>query len=91
VTLAVAGFDKDEIEIRVENRTLSIKGTPRQGPEKEYVFRGIAHRAFLRQFQLDGYMEVVGANLDKGILSIDLRQNLPEAMKPRSISINSEG
>lgn len=88
VTLAVAGFAREEISIMVKDRMLTVIGT--KTPEKEersYLHRGIALRDFSRQFALGEHVEVFGASLDNGLLVLDLERQLPEAAKPKVIAI----
>lgn len=90
ITLAVAGFSEDELDISIENNQLSIQG--RQVPEvdREYLHRGIAARQFHKKFILAAGIEIEGAELKNGLLSIDL--NRPEPVSTaRSIKINSVG
>ena len=89
VMLAVPGFDLDELEITVKDRELWIKGEPRQESRANYVRRGIARAAFQRSFTLGDYIEIAGASLDKGILTVELERRVPEAMKPRNIQISA--
>jgi len=89
ITVAVAGFSEDELEVKVQDGQLSISSTPEKA-EKEgvsYIHRGIARRAFDLRFSLADYIEVTGASVDNGMLTIDLVRNVPEAMKPRTIAI----
>ncbi|CAN1723039.1 small heat shock protein IbpA [Hyphomicrobium sp. 1Nfss2.1] len=88
ITMAVAGFNKDEFKIEVKEQTLIVSGQ-KAPEEKERVFlhRGIAARSFERRFQLADHVEVNGADFTDGLLHIDLVRNLPERMKPRTISI----
>jgi molecular chaperone IbpA len=90
ITMAVAGFAADELKIDVKDTTLTVSGTkkPAEG-ERQFLHRGIATRAFERRFQLADYVEVKGADIENGLLHIDLVRNLPERMKPRSIEISS--
>src|SRR5207248_437448 len=89
ITFAVAGFASDEIELQVDNNTLTIKGRPKQETtEVNYLHRGIAGRAFERRFELADHIQVTGANLENGLLHIDLKREVPEALKPRKIAIN---
>ena len=90
ITMAVAGFTGDEIKIEVKENALSIAGT-KAADEKERTFlhRGIATRAFERRFQLADHVEVKGADLKDGLLHIDLVRNVPERLKPRTISIGA--
>jgi molecular chaperone IbpA len=90
VTLAVAGFSKDEIVIESKENTLSIKGSKEQaGPVegREVLHQGIAARAFERRFQLADHVVVTGASLVNGLLHVDLVREIPEAQKARRIEI----
>jgi molecular chaperone IbpA len=88
ITMAVAGFGPDEIEIVQKEDTLLISG--QKQPEDENVqilHRGIATRAFKQSFDLADYVQVKGASLDNGLLTIELMREVPEEMKPRRIEI----
>ncbi len=88
ITMAVAGFGQDEINVEVKEQTLTVKGEKAvDDKERAYLHRGIAARTFERRFQLADHVEVVGADLKDGLLHIDLVRNLPERMKPRTITI----
>jgi molecular chaperone IbpA len=87
ITLAVAGFTPDELSITSEPNQLIVAGEKAQAGNGEYLYQGIAGRPFQRQFSLADYVKVVGANLNNGILAIDLVREVPEAMKPRRIEI----
>lgn len=91
VTLAVAGFTQDELNIVQHDTTLVVSGKgaeqPKTAEENRFLHRGIARRAFERRFQLADYVKVVGANLDNGLLTVELERVIPEAMKPRKIEI----
>lgn len=90
IALAVAGFSADDIEIVAAEGQLSVKGKAKTEDEKTtYLYRGIAARAFERRFQLADYVVVTGARLENGMLQIDLARQVPEALKPRSIPINT--
>ncbi|KFZ36698.1 heat-shock protein [Shewanella mangrovi] len=90
ITMAVAGFAMDELEITSEGEKLLVKGTKsEQQPERQYLYQGIAERGFERTFQLADYVTVSGAHLEHGLLNIDLVREIPEAMKPRKITIGS--
>lgn len=92
ITLAVAGFEQDELDIQVENGALRVRGKKADDSEgKSYLYRGIANRSFERKFNLADHIEVAGADLKNGLLTISLVKEIPEAMKPRSISIGSAG
>ena len=93
ITMAVAGFSQGDLEIEVREGMLRVTGTR---PEKEqedsetvFLHRGIASRNFERRFRLAEHVEVSGAKLENGLLHIDLRRELPDAMKPRKIEIAS--
>lgn len=87
IVMAVSGFSADDFEIvQAENR-LTIKGRAENDDQKIYLYRGLAARQFVREFDLADYVEVTGAELDNGLLVISLKRELPEAMKPRSIPI----
>lgn len=93
ITMAVAGFANDDLDITVHENMLIVKGQAAK-PEKEVEFlhRGIAQRAFEHRFQLADHIKVVGADLNNGLLDINLEREVPEAMKPRKVSIgNSAG
>jgi len=90
VTMAVAGFGPDDLEIVSAENQLVIKG--HAAPEADgviFLHRGIARRAFEHRFNLADHIKVVGASLDNGLLTIDLVREVPEAMKPRKIAINA--
>lgn len=89
ITLAVAGFSQDDIEIVSEHNKLTVRGKAKDTSSGTYLHRGIAGRAFERQFDLAEYVEVTGATLENGLLEIALKRELPEALKPRSIPIGA--
>ncbi|HWT42911.1 MAG TPA: Hsp20 family protein [Sphingopyxis sp.] len=88
ITLAVAGFRPEDIEVVARQNQLTISGKRGEDKDEEqYLHRGIAARPFERRFQLADYVEVESADFDNGLLRIDLRRVVPEAMKPRKIEI----
>ena len=90
ITLALAGFDNSDIDIQTEKGVLTVKGKKEAKQEDtKYLHQGIANRSFERKFNLADYVEVKNANLDKGLLTISLVKEIPEAMKPKKIEINS--
>jgi len=92
ITLAVAGFEESELDLQVEHGVLTVRGKKAdETEEKSYLYRGIANRSFERKFNLADYIEVQGAELKNGLLSIQLVKEIPEAMKPRTIAINPAG
>ena len=89
ITLAVAGFGEDDLDIEVRENTLTIKGARGDADEgRSFLYRGIAGRSFERQFQLAEHVKIAGASLVNGLLNIDLQREIPEAKKPRKIAIN---
>lgn len=90
ISMAVAGFARDELDIEVANDTLTVSGSKakEEGPRR-YLHQGIAARGFQRQFQLADHIKVKGARIENGLLHIDLQREVPEALKPRRIAINS--
>jgi HSP20 family molecular chaperone IbpA len=80
ITVAVAGFSDDEIEVTVEENQLSIRGRQREDKAREYLYRGIAARQFQRGFLLADGMQVKTAELERGLLSVDLVRPQPERM-----------
>jgi len=88
ITLAVAGFAPNEIEIVAQQNQLTVTGKRAEDADKgEYLHRGIATRAFERRFKLADFIEVGNARFEHGLLSIELKRVVPEAMKPRKIEI----
>ncbi len=89
ITMAVAGFTPDELNIEVKSNALTVAGQKTERPEQpEFLHQGIAARNFERRFQLADHVEVTGADMENGLLHIDLKREIPEAMKPRTIAIN---
>ncbi len=90
ITMAVAGFVEEELDILSEKQTLTVKGKKLDDEiETNYLHRGIASRNFERRFQLADYVEVCAARIANGLLHIELIRELPEAMKPKSIPIKN--
>ena len=90
ITMAVAGFTEAELTITAQENQLLVSGKPaREEQPKTYLHRGIAGRAFERRFELADHIRVVGADLANGLLHIDLKREVPEAMKPRTIAITA--
>ena len=88
LTMAVAGFGRDELDLTVHENTLIVTGKAHKEEENgRYLHRGIARRAFERRFSLADHIKVTGASLDNGLLHVDLVREIPEAMKPRQIAI----
>ncbi|NOJ15123.1 Hsp20 family protein [Vibrio splendidus] len=91
ITMAVAGFADDQLDLTQKENTLIVKGERKAEAEKTFVYQGIAERDFERKFQLADYVKVVGASMENGLLHIDLEREIPEAMQPRKIAINGNG
>lgn len=94
ITMAVAGFGDQEIDIETKENVLTVKAQKVEEEEqegREILHRGIASRSFERRFQLADHVEVKGATLENGLLHIDLVREIPEAMKPRKIAVNASG
>lgn len=90
IELAVAGFGEEDLDLEVKEGQLIIVGKKDGGAEnRKFLHRGIAERGFIRRFQLADHVVVSGANLKNGLLRIELKRELPEAMKPRKISIGA--
>ena len=90
IELAVAGFKADEIDITAQQNVLIVSGKKKEESEEkgsDYIYRGIATRSFERRFALADHIQVKGADLKDGLLSIELVREIPEAMKPRKIDI----
>ncbi|MCR3910619.1 Hsp20 family protein [Aeromonas hydrophila] len=87
ITVAVAGFEREELELETENGTLKVKGRKAATDERQFLHQGIAERDFELAFKLSQHVEVQGAKLEHGLLTIDLARELPEALKPRAIPI----
>lgn len=91
ITMAIAGFDQSDLSIEAEGNTLTIVGQKAEEDEgKQYLYRGIAARNFERQFQLADHIKVNGASFKNGMLHIELEREIPEALKPRKIAIQSD-
>lgn len=92
LTLAVAGFSKEDLEITAQENQLVVRGKMHDdGQERRYLHRGIAGRAFERTFQLADHIKVANADLENGLLHIVLEREVPEELKPRKIEIAGKG
>ena len=90
ITMAVAGFSPEEIELTQKEGQLLVTGQKRGSDEgKQYLHRGIATRAFKQIFNLADHVKVTGASLENGLLTVELKREVPEALKPRRIEITS--
>lgn len=90
ITLAVAGFREQDLEIQVEGDLLTIKGNKGDSKtSRNYLYQGIAARAFERKFNLADHVEITAARLADGLLTIELKHELPESLKPRQIKIDN--
>lgn len=92
ITLAVAGFAEHDLNIAVTEQTLSVTGRRRDDTaERQYLHQGIAGRSFERHFDLADHVQVIGAHLENGLLTISLEREIPEAKKTRQIAIGTKG
>src|SRR5919106_2789254 len=92
IELAVAGFKPDEIDITAQQNVLIVSGRKNEESEEkssDYIYRGIANRSFERRFALADHIQVRGADMKDGMLQIELVREIPEAMKPRKISVGA--
>jgi len=91
ISIAVAGFSEDDLEVEVKENALHITASkPQETAKRTYLHRGIATRAFSRRFHLADHVRVTGAVHKDGMLHIDLLREVPEALKPRQIPIQSQ-
>jgi molecular chaperone IbpA len=90
IAMAVAGFSPDELTMTQEQNLLVVSGQKPNAGDVQYLHRGIAGRSFQRRFELADHVKVVGADLANGLLTIDLKREIPEAMKPRRIEISTD-
>jgi molecular chaperone IbpA len=92
IEIAVAGFRPDELTIEVRENLLTVTGRKAANDDaRKFLHRGLAERNFERRFQLADYVIVTDAALDNGLLSVSLKRELPEALKPRTIAISTNG
>ena len=93
ISVAVAGFTQDDLNIEVKENSLTIRGEKKPEGEKkaDVLYQGIAARTFERRFQLADHMQATGASLENGLLHVDLVREIPEAKKPRQIQIGGRG
>lgn len=91
IEVAVAGFTMEEVDVELDNNELIIKGQSKREDDAsyEYLHRGLARRDFERRFTLVDHIQVVGASIKDGILNVDLKREIPEALKPRKIAISA--
>ena len=90
IEIAVAGFRPEELNVEVKENLLTVQGRKAANDEqRRYLHRGLAERNFERRFQLADYVVVTDANLADGLLSISLKRELPEALKPRQVEITT--
>lgn len=89
IVMAVAGFELSELDIETEQKSLKVVGEKANKVEKTYLHRGMATRDFEHQFQLADHVKVSGANIENGLLVIDLVREVPEALKPRKVAIGA--
>jgi molecular chaperone IbpA len=92
ITMAVAGFGETELNLETKEGVLTVAGRKTAEEDKRnFLHQGIAARSFERRFQLDEHVQVTGARLENGLLHVDLVREIPEAKRPRSIKISTNG
>ena len=92
ITMAVAGFTEQDLDVTLHENRLIISGKIERAEDegsRGYLHRGIAARSFERRFELADHIQVVGAGLENGLLNVDLKREVPESLKPRSIAIDA--
>jgi molecular chaperone IbpA len=91
ITMAVAGFASEDVNVEVKGNALTVSGRKLEKTDNkgEYLHQGIASRAFERRFQLADHMQVLGASMENGLLHISLKREVPEALKPRTIAVKA--
>ncbi|MBX5193641.1 Hsp20 family protein [Rhizobium sp. NZLR3b] len=90
ISIAVAGFAEGDLEVTFQSNLLTVTGKKQEASAEGYLHRGIAGRPFEHRFELADHVRVNGADLKNGLLSIELVREIPEALKPRKIDIQSE-
>ncbi|GAB2683878.1 Hsp20 family protein [Aliiglaciecola sp. 3_MG-2023] len=91
ITMAVAGFSQENITIETQENTLKVSGTlPGKESDRKFLHKGISERNFERKFQLGDHVKVLSADMQNGLLHIELERVIPEAKKPRKIEIGSK-
>jgi molecular chaperone IbpA len=91
ISLAVAGFAPEDLSITAEQNTLTVEGRKTVKDTESMLYQGISARAFKRTFSLADHVQVKGANIENGLLKIELVREIPDAMKPRRIAIGPSG
>lgn len=90
ISVAVAGFSQEDLDVNIDRNVLTIEGSAPSGDDSvNYLHKGIAGRSFRRQFTLADYVYVKDASLDNGILNVHLEREVPEELQPKSIKINT--
>jgi molecular chaperone IbpA len=89
LSMAVAGFTADDLDIILQDGVLTIEGKVTQDTTRSFLHKGIAGRSFRRTFYLNAWVQVIGSNLADGILTVDFVQEIPESLKPRKIAIGT--
>ncbi len=90
ITLALAGFTENDVDITSEQNVLTIRGKMANDVERKFLHRGIATRSFERKFQLADHVKITTATMQNGLLHVQLVREIPEAMKPKTIKINTD-
>ncbi len=87
LSMAVAGFADDDLDITVKENELIVSGRSKKDEDAQYLHHGLARRSFDRRFELADHIKVTGASLENGLLHVELVREVPEAMKPRKVAI----
>ena len=90
IVIALAGFEPDDLELVQHQNRLTVRGKAREAEDSRYLYRGITGRSFERHFNLADFVRVTGASLENGLLSIELKHEVPERLKPRKIEIATQ-
>ena len=90
IEIAVAGFQEEELDIEYKDNELTVEGKKKEEDETDYVHKGIANRSFKKVWHIEDHTEVVGAQLEHGLLKVSLEKIVPEELKPKKIKINKK-
>ena len=90
IEIAVAGFQEEELDIEYKDNELTIEGKKKEDEKTDYVHQGIANRSFKKVWHIEDHTEVIGADLEHGLLKISLEKIVPEELKPKKIKINKK-
>ena len=89
IEVALAGWAEEQLDVEEHKGTLTVKGSKAEESDRDFIYKGIGSRAFTREFKLSDHIHVANASLDQGILTISLKAELPEELRPRKISVDT--